>query len=105
VKEIVFYLQTGSSAEGDWRKRAACKEVTDPDLFFPVGTTGPALDQIQAAKAICDPCPVKKNCLDWALSTHQDTGVWGGLSEDERKIALRERRQPNFGRQPTFVRG
>ncbi len=68
----------------DWRERSACRD-TDPDLFFPVGTTGPALEQIEAAKAVCRLCPVQTDCLDFALSTNQDSGIWGGTSEDERR--------------------
>ncbi|MBW3588528.1 MAG: WhiB family transcriptional regulator [Actinobacteria bacterium] len=93
VKEVTFYLEPGSCAESDWRQRAACKEVSDPEIFFPVGTTGPAVDQAQEAKAFCHPCLVRKQCLEWALETNQDSGVWGGLSEEERKLIQRERRK------------
>jgi WhiB family redox-sensing transcriptional regulator len=68
----------------DWRAAAACQD-TDPDLFFPVGTTGPAIEQIQAAKTVCDACPSKDPCLQFALTTNQDSGVWGGTSEEERR--------------------
>ncbi|MGH9195474.1 MAG: WhiB family transcriptional regulator [Acidimicrobiia bacterium] len=77
------------SPEADWRNRAACREVSDPDLFFPIGNTGPALDQIEEAKKVCRECRVRKDCLAWALATGQDNGVWGGLSEDERKAVRR----------------
>lgn len=73
----------------DWRESAACRTV-DPDLFFPVGTTGPALPQIEEAKAVCGHCPVREECLRWALDTGQTIGVWGGMSEAERR-ALRRR--------------
>lgn len=73
---------------GDWRDVAACRD-TDPDLFFPVGTTGPALDQIAAAKAVCNACPGQSACLEFALATNQESGVWGGTSEEERR-ALRK---------------
>ena len=46
----------------NWRDHAACQEL-DPDLFFPIGTTGPGLDQIDQAKRICLVCPVRKQCL------------------------------------------
>jgi WhiB family redox-sensing transcriptional regulator len=82
-----------SSAAGDWRNQAACREIEDPDLFFPIGTTGPALDQIEQAKVVCRTCSVRERCLEWALSTGQDTGVWGGLSEEERKQLQRVRHQ------------
>ena len=68
----------------DWRDRAECR-TEDPELFFPIGTTGPALLQTMAAKMVCRGCPVARECLDWALSTGQDSGVWGGMSEDERR--------------------
>jgi WhiB family redox-sensing transcriptional regulator len=71
--------------DGDgWRRRAACRD-TDPDLFFPTGTTGPALDQIEAAKAVCRLCDVRPKCLEFALQTNQEAGVWGGSSEEERR--------------------
>ena len=73
----------------DWRHRAACLDE-DPELFFPIGNTGPALHQIEQAKTVCHRCPVVDTCLKWALESGQDAGVWGGLSEDERR-ALRRR--------------
>ncbi|MGH9242833.1 MAG: WhiB family transcriptional regulator [Acidimicrobiales bacterium] len=68
----------------DWRDYASCRD-TSPDLFFPVGTTGPALDQIEEAKEVCRQCPVQTPCLEYALVTNQDSGIWGGTSEEERK--------------------
>ena len=68
----------------DWRHRAACLDE-DPELFFPIGNTGPALLQIEEAKQVCRRCDVRDACLQWALEAGQDHGVWGGLSEDERR--------------------
>lgn len=68
----------------DWRERAACRD-TDPDLFFPIGTTGPAIEQIDAAKAVCRGCDAQAPCLEFALATNQEAGVWGGASEEERR--------------------
>jgi WhiB family redox-sensing transcriptional regulator len=73
----------------EWREHSACRD-TDPDLFFPVGTTGPAIEQIETAKAVCRACDVQKDCLEYALSTNQDSGIWGGTSEEERR-AIRRR--------------
>ncbi len=73
----------------DWRQMAACRD-SEPTLFFPVGSTGPALDQIAAAKEICVSCVVKDECLQYALETNQEAGVWGGYAEDERR-RLRKR--------------
>jgi len=73
-----------NTATDTWRAVSSCRD-TDPDLFFPVGTTGPALEQIAAAKAVCDSCEAKAPCLEFALTTNQDSGVWGGTSEEERR--------------------
>jgi WhiB family redox-sensing transcriptional regulator len=64
--------------------KAACRS-SDPDLFFPVGTTGGAKEQILEAKHICQECGVAAQCLEFALLTNQESGIWGGLSEDERR--------------------
>jgi WhiB family transcriptional regulator, redox-sensing transcriptional regulator len=77
--------------EGGWRADAACRGE-DSELFFPVGSTGPALPQIAAAKEVCARCPVREACLEFALSTGQGYGIWGGLTEDERR-SVRRRRQ------------
>ena len=72
----------------DWRHEAACREV-DPELFFPIGNTGPALLQIDEAKQVCRRCSVMDECLRWAIDSGQDAGVWGGMSEDERRAFKR----------------
>jgi WhiB family redox-sensing transcriptional regulator len=72
----------------DWRHRAACL-TEDPELFFPVGSTGPAIAQTLEAKKVCARCEVRAECLQWALEQGQDHGVWGGLSEDERRAMKR----------------
>jgi WhiB family redox-sensing transcriptional regulator len=73
-----------SLEQDEWRDLAACRD-TSPDLFFPVGTTGPAIEQIAQAKAVCQTCEVQSACLEFALVTNQDSGVWGGTSEEERR--------------------
>ncbi|MHB8342002.1 MAG: WhiB family transcriptional regulator [Mycobacteriales bacterium] len=72
----------------DWRHSALCRDE-DPELFFPIGNAGPAAEQIEQARAVCLRCPVVNDCLSWALETGQDAGVWGGLSEDERRALKR----------------
>lgn len=74
----------------NWRDHAACRHE-DPDLFFPIGNTGPALVQTEQAKAICHRCPVQERCLEWAMDTGQAIGVWGGTSETERRSLQRRR--------------
>lgn len=80
----------------DWRHRAACRDE-DPELFFPIGNTGPALAQIEEAKKVCARCEVAEPCLQWALESGQEAGVWGGMSEDERR-ALKRRVARNRAR-------
>lgn len=77
--------------EGGWRADAACRGE-DPELFFPVGSAGPASGQIAEAKQICARCPVREACLEFALRTGQNYGIWGGLTEDERRKLRRRRR-------------
>lgn len=76
------------AARGDWRHRAACVEEY-PELFFPVGMSGPAAEQVAEAKIVCSGCPVREVCLSWALATGQDHGIWGGLDEEERRALKR----------------
>jgi WhiB family redox-sensing transcriptional regulator len=76
---------TAAASRGDWRSRAACRSA-DPDLFFPISSSGPALDQVAKAKSICAGCQVRQECLGYALATHQIHGVWGGTSEEERQL-------------------
>ena len=73
-----------ANADYNWRRHAACRD-TAPELFFPVGTTGNALVQIDNAKAVCHGCDAQAECLEFALATNQDSGIWGGTSEEERR--------------------
>jgi WhiB family redox-sensing transcriptional regulator len=81
---------TLGAADYEWRDVALCRD-TDPALFFPVGTTGHALEQIARAKAVCTECDAARDCLDFALETNQDSGIWGGLTEEERRVIRRKR--------------
>ena len=78
-----------ANADYTWRNQAICRD-TDPDLFFPIGTTGQALVQIERAKEVCGECPVKGDCLEYALETNQDSGIWGGLDEEQRRNIRRQ---------------
>ena len=71
------------AADMDWRSYAACRGV-EPDLFFPLGTVGASLPQIEQAKQVCRTCPVSGPCLRWALDSG-DAGVWGGTTDEERR--------------------
>ena len=59
-------------APPDWHRKAACKDVSDPDIFYPERGQ-PDVE----AKAICGQCPVRATCLEWALETDERFGIWG----------------------------
>jgi WhiB family redox-sensing transcriptional regulator len=71
-----------------WRLAAACRSA-DPDLFFPLSSSGLSLDQVALAKEVCAGCGVRAECLAFALRTNQAHGVWGGMSEQERQLLAR----------------
>lgn len=66
-----------------WMKDARCTE-TDPDLFFPE-QGGDAADRVRNAKKVCASCTVSKDCLAYALEHNERSGIWGGLTERERR--------------------
>ena len=76
-------------AAPDW-DYALCSQ-TDPDLFFAESKGGQARQETEQAKRICDRCPIRSACLEWALETGQTAGVWGGLDETERRSMFRLR--------------
>ena len=67
----------------EWLDAGACRSE-DPELFFPITASGPSAQQIAAAKAVCQRCGVRSECLHYALESRQSYGVWGGTSEEER---------------------
>jgi WhiB family transcriptional regulator, redox-sensing transcriptional regulator len=72
----------------DWRQEAACRDL-NPELFFPEGTAGPALVQADQAKLVCRSCPVRRQCLTFALRQGLDSGIWGGTNVAERRAIRR----------------
>jgi WhiB family redox-sensing transcriptional regulator len=72
-----------------WRDLARCRGV-DPEVFYPVSDDDEAAEE---AKSICILCPVREPCLEFALTTREKDGVWGGLTERERRRVLRRRRK------------
>jgi len=75
-----------------WMPRGAC-QGQDPELFFPIAATGPALTQVLAAKAVCFRCAVRAACLSYALATGQ-VGIWGGTTQEERHALRRSSGSP-----------
>jgi WhiB family redox-sensing transcriptional regulator len=85
VTDLGLYEQQGPPP---WRRDAACRNFPT-ELFFPIGHGPRALAQANQAKRICSECPVRPDCLDYALATNVQFGVFGGMSEDERRRARR----------------
>ena len=83
VQSVGFGAEIGgdllSGEEADWHERALCAQ-TDPEAFFPEkgGST-------REAKKICTGCEVRSECLSYALANDERFGIWGGLSERERR--------------------
>jgi WhiB family redox-sensing transcriptional regulator len=69
----------------DWWRSAACR-TADPEMFFPVSSVGPGHDEVAQAKEVCASCLVRRQCLQFALATRQAHGVWGGTTEEERRL-------------------
>jgi WhiB family transcriptional regulator, redox-sensing transcriptional regulator len=73
-----------NSHTGDWRRRAACRDG-DPDRLFVRGAAQ------REAKMVCFGCSVRTECLAEALDNRIEFGVWGGMTERERRALLRRR--------------
>jgi WhiB family redox-sensing transcriptional regulator len=73
------------SRDATWRARAACRDL-DTAFFFPESDA-----DAEPALAVCASCPVRDACLEFALTTRQDDGVWGGTTEAQRKRIRRRR--------------
>ena len=82
---------TAVDNRAEWWSLAACQSA-DPELFFPISPSGPAATQVRRAKAVCGRCLVRPDCLSYALAADPVQGVWGGMSEEERRL-LRRREQ------------
>lgn len=70
-----------------WRAEAACRDY-DPEIFFPEDENPAA-----KAKAICATCPVRMECLDWAIRNREPEGIWGGMTAAERRRVRRQRQK------------
>jgi WhiB family redox-sensing transcriptional regulator len=72
----------------DWRGAGACLSA-DPELFFPIGSSGPTARQVSSALHVCASCPVRQQCLDFAMRMNEPEGIWGGTTPEERIRARR----------------
>ena len=84
VRPSTAAAKPASERSLNWRNDAVCRDA-DPEVFFPAGDVRSAQAQVRAAKLICRGCPVSVTCLSWALASGQEAGIWGGLTEDERR--------------------
>ncbi|AWZ07895.1 WhiB family transcriptional regulator [Streptomyces sp. ICC1] len=81
-----------------WQEEAACRELGSRLFFHPAGEHGPDRElRAAAAKEVCALCPVQRDCLRHALEVAEPFGIWGGLTERERR-PLRAR----AGERPTL---
>jgi WhiB family redox-sensing transcriptional regulator len=86
------------SWEYGWQWRAACRGE-DSGLFFPPGEFEPKEERVareRKAKAICATCPVRVECLDYAIRIHEPHGIWGGLNELERRVLMNRAERPSL---------
>jgi WhiB family redox-sensing transcriptional regulator len=77
-----------------WMENGSCI-YANSELFFPVGSSMKAIKKANEAKAVCNECFVKVDCLEYAVRTNQDSGFWGGATEEERKSIRREYKKNN----------
>src|SRR5262245_50106838 len=74
---------------GEWQAAGACVSA-DPEIFFPVSGRGASGAQIEQARQICAGCRVRQECLDWAMSSGEMHGIWGGTTPEDRTRARRK---------------
>jgi WhiB family transcriptional regulator, redox-sensing transcriptional regulator len=76
----------GGVMDNNWMARGDCR-YEPPATFFPSDGVG-----VEVAKRICATCPVREQCLEYALDNRIDHGVWGGTSERQRRRLLKKRK-------------
>jgi WhiB family transcriptional regulator, redox-sensing transcriptional regulator len=85
-------MTVATKATSSWWELAACRSA-DPELFFPISSTGAEQANVVRAKALCGRCDIRQRCLDYAIDSHQAHGIWGGTSEEERQVIVARRRR------------
>jgi WhiB family redox-sensing transcriptional regulator len=78
---------SGAAHKLAWQKLGACRGADDNDYYPDRGSRA----RVRQAKATCAVCPVAAVCLDWAMETNEQHGVWGGLTRRERAELRRQR--------------
>jgi WhiB family transcriptional regulator, redox-sensing transcriptional regulator len=82
-----FITEAIRADELEWQVGGLCRKM-DPEFFFPEGKG--SSNQARIAKKICLECPIMRECRNWALSRGEEFGVWGGLSDSDRR-AIRKK--------------
>ena len=90
MKNFILELQGET-----WMDNALCRSSSS-DLFFPVGRSQKTQKKIEEALVICTECSVTPECLDYALRTNQDIGIWGGTIDEDRKYLRRKYKLTKF---------
>ena len=90
MKNFILEIQ-----EEIWMDDALCKS-SDTNVFFPVGMSTKAVKKIKKAIQVCNDCPVINDCLDYALRSNQDIGIWGGTTEEDRKYLRKKHKLIEF---------
>ncbi|TWS25572.1 WhiB family transcriptional regulator [Tsukamurella conjunctivitidis] len=95
-----YALPTPITSRDDWRLKGACRDH-DPEIWYPTDADRPTgrnraqratqAARITEAKRICHNCPILLTCRAHALNTHEDWGIWGGLTTEERHQAIAHR--------------
>jgi WhiB family transcriptional regulator, redox-sensing transcriptional regulator len=94
---------TATEHASDWRSAGACLSA-DPDLFYPISSNGLARSQVAEARAVCERCAVRRQCLEFALRTGETHGIWGGTTPEERRRARRRKQAGKLFTMPDLAR-
>ncbi len=86
--DVIVELLLGAPGARTWQRQANCMGV-DPDLFFPERGAS-----TREAKEVCRGCVVQEDCLEYAVTHGEKFGIWGGMSERERRRVRRSRLAP-----------
>ena len=85
----IHRLPSPLSTNWEWQLDGLCRDLDSAQFFHPEGERGgPRRRRAEAAKRICAKCPVLSTCRQYALQTQEPYGVWGGLSEEERRAII-----------------
>lgn len=83
----------------DWRDQAACRDVEDKNLFYPISYANEP-SQIAEAKRICFDCPSRRACLAFAIASGDSHGILGGTTPEERQALKRRAQRANPRKSP-----